>query len=161
MSATLPYVLLRPLASYNNPPASAPASTQLSTSGTLKIYVTTFLTVLYAVTIYTSIQTFLPSYLISKFDVRTLEPAYAASLPVLVTAAIPLGNAAKDFLYVPSTYLAKAGGDAVEFDPINSSLAEIAVITRLILLLPRPVQVPKERVFCQYLVTTTHHGVSL
>lgn len=120
----LPFVLLRPLAPYNDPPSSAPASTQLSSSTGIKFFVTGFLTVTYAVTIFSSLQTFLPSYIVGQFDVQTLEPAHAVTFFILLAALLPLGNAARSFLYTPSTFLARTSIDEKEFDPINATLGE-------------------------------------
>lgn len=111
------------MAPYNSPPANAPASTQLSSSITVKLYITTFLSVVYAAFLYLSLQ-IIPRYIVTYFELRTLESAYSSTLPVLLTACVPLGNAAKDLLYVPSTYLAKTEVAEKEFDPKHASLAE-------------------------------------
>ncbi|GAM82270.1 hypothetical protein ANO11243_002490 [Dothideomycetidae sp. 11243] len=124
LSTVLPFALLRSSAPYNDPPSSAPTSTQLSTSTGVKFIVTTYLAVAYAVTIFACLQSFLPGYIISQFDIRTLEPVRAATLPILLTAMLPVGNAVKSFLYVPSTFLAKATLEEKEFDPHSATLGE-------------------------------------
>ncbi|TKX18838.1 hypothetical protein C1H76_9099 [Elsinoe australis] len=119
-STTLPFFLLRTLNSYND---SHHPNQALTTSST-KLYISTFCTVIYAAILYASLQTFLPSYIISTFDsIRSLEAAHAASLPILLTACLPLGNAAKDFLFTPSTFNAKSGVE-IEFDPKTATLGE-------------------------------------
>ncbi|KAF2151052.1 hypothetical protein K461DRAFT_279824 [Myriangium duriaei CBS 260.36] len=124
LSSVLPFALLRPQAPYNDPPSSAPASTQLSTSITIRFMVTFFLTVTYAVTIFACLQSFLPSYIVSQFDIRTLEPVRSATFLILLAALLPIGNAAKSFLYVPSTYLARASLEEKDFDPKTATFGE-------------------------------------
>ncbi|KAF2222752.1 hypothetical protein BDZ85DRAFT_131653 [Elsinoe ampelina] len=118
-STVLPFFLLRSLNDYND---SVP-SQSLTTSST-RLYIGLFSTIIYATTLYTSLQTFLPSYIIGNFDlIRTVEAAHALSLPILATACLPLGNAAKDFLFNPSTYNSR-GTRVEEFDPQTATLGE-------------------------------------
>ncbi|KAF4555653.1 Hypothetical protein D9617_2g056160 [Elsinoe fawcettii] len=118
-STTLPFILLRSLNTYND---SIPS--QSLTTASTKLYIGLFSTVIYAASLYTSLQTFLPAYIVGNFDsIRSLEVAHGLSLPILATACLPLGNAAKDFLFTPSTYNAR-GAVVEEFEPTTATLGE-------------------------------------
>lgn len=128
VSNTVPFFLLRPLSPHNavivrkdNPTPNA----SLASNIPIRLYVTLFAAAVYAVTVYTSLFTWLPVYLVTHFDsIRTLEYAHSASLPVLLLAFIPLGYAAKDFLFTASIASARSQFDYQPFNPESASLAE-------------------------------------
>jgi len=96
-SQTLPFILLR---------RSSPAhlsSLPLSSSPSINILITLLAATVYSATLYISLQTFLPLRIISNFaTIRTLEPAHTLSFSAIIAAALPLGLAARSYLYVPS-----------------------------------------------------------
>ncbi|PNS20154.1 hypothetical protein CAC42_5604 [Sphaceloma murrayae] len=118
-STAVPFFLLRKVNPYND---SLPEKSV--TTSTTKLYVSIFGTVIYGTTLYASLQTFLPAYIVSTFDsIRSLQAAHDASIFILLTACIPLGNAAKDFLFTPATFNAR-GAIVEEFDPTSATLGE-------------------------------------
>ena len=58
---------------------------------------------IYAVTIYGSLFTWLPVYLVSHFDsIRSLEVAHAANVPLTTLLFIPIGWSTAQFLFTPT-----------------------------------------------------------
>jgi len=124
-TSTLPFLLMRRL-SPHNAALRAPASMNalLATSFTIKTYVTLFATAIFAVMTYTSLYTWLPVYLVTNFDsIRTLEHAHGAQLPVLLGMCLPLGIAAKDYLFTPSLFYARTSL-AKDFDAETATFGE-------------------------------------
>lgn len=122
-STTLPFVLLRRLNAHNRL-SSASANAQLANSYVISAYTTLFGTAMYAVIVYSSLYTWLPVYLVNNFDsIRTLEHAHGANLPLLFLASLPLGIAAKDFLFGPSIYYSRSAATK-EFDAAAATLSE-------------------------------------
>lgn len=65
--------------------------------------------------------------MITYFDeVRSLEAAHNAVLPVLFVACIPIGNSAKDFLFSSSIVASRGPGSIAprRFNPSTASLSE-------------------------------------
>ena len=57
----------------------------------------------YAVTVYSSLYTWLPVYLVTHFDeVRSLQAAHDASVPLLLAILVPVGLATTQFLFTPT-----------------------------------------------------------
>lgn len=127
-SNTVPFFLLRSLSPHNraielkSPPTP---NAYLVSDHSVRLYATIFASAVYGVVVYSSLYTWLPVYLITNFDsIRTLEYAHNASLPVLLLGFVPLGYAAKDFLFTSSIASARSEFDYKEFDPESASLAE-------------------------------------
>ncbi|KKY16799.1 hypothetical protein UCRPC4_g05756 [Phaeomoniella chlamydospora] len=133
LSTTLPFSLLRP----NHPIHSFSATKQKLiprlTRSIISDPATTLSTSLLAATIVAvvlefSFATRLPTFLITHFPgLRTLEPAHkgAAGLPLLLVHLIPLGFAAREFLFVPSAAaLPKPIDKAYTFDPKTATLGQ-------------------------------------
>ena len=125
-SNVVPFYLLRSTNPHNkaiSTPTTANAS--LASNTPIRLYLTLFAASVYSVVVYTSFYTWIPTYLVLHFDsIRTLEYAYNAALPVLLIAFIPLGFAAKDFLFSASIASSRQNVTAQEFDPRTASLAE-------------------------------------
>lgn len=86
----------------------------------------------YSSAIFTSLKTFLPSFLVTHFDgLRTLEAGYEATLPVLTIALIPVGWAVREFLLDPSLgYEARLTAADVELSKFNPETATLAQTIR-------------------------------
>jgi hypothetical protein len=74
----------------------------------------------------TSLYTWLPQYMVSHFDVRSLERPHAAQLATVAPFLLPIGFAAQVFLFAPSL-AAKKGVERVKrkaFNPETATLGE-------------------------------------
>jgi hypothetical protein len=83
-------------------------------------------TAIFAVLLELSFATFLPVHLITHFTgVRDLTVAHlgAAGLPSLLMALVPVGFAAREFLFVPSTGAPPSPGEYT-FEPTRSDLRQ-------------------------------------
>jgi hypothetical protein len=129
LSFYLPLRLLRPLSpthtsspprgSISNKPVLTDLPTTLSTS---------FLaTCIYALALYTSYTSFLPTFLIAHFtNIRSIAAAHlgAPGLPTLLLSLIPAGFCAREFLFVSSTSSSRTSTPERVFDPATATLPE-------------------------------------
>ncbi|KAL1297018.1 hypothetical protein AAFC00_004612 [Neodothiora populina] len=125
ISLALPFSLLRPLNFYNaRKRTSRPQSvSEIASDRSINMYMTALAAALYSLVVYSSFYTWLPVYMIKHFDeVRSLEAAHNATLPILLIACIPIGYAAKNFLFKPSIAAARPLIDP--FDPVTASLPD-------------------------------------
>jgi len=94
----------------------------------VQAYTSLLATSLYALAIYTAYSTYLPVHLITSFDaLSSLELAHDPQLLLkLLISFLPLGFAAKTFLFTPSTGARPDVSDArvKAFDPETSGLGE-------------------------------------
>lgn len=103
MSIALPFFLLRPLIRPHEPTAHKSPNQEVAQDRTIFTYVAMYGAVVYAVTIYASLYTWLPVYLITHFkDVRSMEMAHASSVAVLMVLFVPIGFASAEFLFMPA-----------------------------------------------------------
>ena len=82
---------------------------------------------IYAFVVYGSYFTWLPAHLVLNFDgLKSMAGVYDAQFPTLVLLFIPIGIAAKVFLFTPSTAAKKDSADAQRnaFNPETASLLE-------------------------------------
>ena len=82
---------------------------------------------IYGVVVISSFGTWLPVYLVTHFDgIRDISAAHSTNFPYLVGCLVPVGFAAKVFLFTPAT---AAKPDALDkktaaFDPETATLGE-------------------------------------
>lgn len=126
-----PFYALRSLNIHNRLQALRTEDAILAALNTVNTLTTLFAAGIYGVVIYSSLFTWLPIQIVRHFDyVPTLEHAHGANLVVLILACIPLGFAAKNFLFVPSIAAPGAGrASKIEaqhkvFDPATASFSE-------------------------------------
>lgn len=129
ISITAPFMLTRQL-SPTHAPDSAPKGTvrnrSILSDPWTTIATSLLATAIFAVLLELSFATFLPVHLITHFSgVRDLTVAHlgAAGLPSLLTALVPAGYAAREFLFVSSTGVAAAPDEYV-FDPATADLIQ-------------------------------------
>lgn len=82
---------------------------------------------IYSVVLYASYSTWLPTHLVVHFNgLPTIAPAHKAALPLLIGTLLPLGYAAREFLFAPATgaRLNLADIRARAFNPATATLAE-------------------------------------
>lgn len=124
-SFALPFYLLRRVNTYNARPNTSRPNTisELAIDRSIQLYMSMFAAAMYSLIVYSSFYTWLPVYMILHFDeVRSLESAHNAALPVLFAACIPVGYAAKNFLFKPSIAVART--PSFVFDPKSATLRE-------------------------------------
>lgn len=97
-----PFALLRSV----NPAHASPAlkTTNQAVAQDLSIQALTALfgASVYALVVYGSFSTWLPTFLVIHFDgLRTLDKAHDSAIPLLLATFIPLGYAATQFVFVP------------------------------------------------------------
>lgn len=125
----LPFFLLRARAPVHNPnaPKAAVPNRNLINDLPVRAVTTLLAAAIYSVIIYGSFATWLPVHLAVHFDgLRSLEKAHGAALPALMLTFVPLGYAARDFLFSSSEGAQKSLGDirAEAFNPATASLAQ-------------------------------------
>jgi len=82
---------------------------------------------IYGLVVYGSFVTWLPVYLVTHFNgIRDISATHEASLPLLMASFIPIGIAAKSFLFTPATGAARNLNDikTVAFNPQTATLWE-------------------------------------
>ncbi|KAI9806289.1 MAG: hypothetical protein M1825_006404 [Sarcosagium campestre] len=131
VAAYVPFRLLRPL-SWTHKRAGTPhrgAQAGLSTSVVRDVQLAPLTTILasaiYAVVVYASLQSWLPRFLVLHFTgLRDISPAYDSALPTLLLYFLPLGYAAKEFIFTPAVAAVATQPTAVTFDPETATLTE-------------------------------------
>ncbi len=132
LALALPFRLLRPKAPAHNAaaPTSAVPNKSIIQDASVKALNIVLAASIYGVAVYTSLTTWLPSFLIAHFDgLRSFDAAHTAFFPWLVLAAIPLGWSARLFLFDPSTAARPSLRDAktAAFNPETATLGETFV----------------------------------
>ncbi|MCJ1315627.1 hypothetical protein MMC15_000947 [Xylographa vitiligo] len=82
---------------------------------------------IYGLTVYSSFMTWLPMHLVIHFEgLRDISGAHEARLPFLIASFIPVGIAAKSFLFTPATGAKRDLGDIrqLAFNPETATLME-------------------------------------
>ncbi|KOS19441.1 hypothetical protein ESCO_000215 [Escovopsis weberi] len=130
LSASLPFLLLRPLSAVHAPGASSSASSLPNRellAAPLQALTTALSASIYTVTLVLSLRFALPRLLVLYFHgLPTVEPAYAATYAAVLPATLVFGAAASTFIFPPfATAGACADDDAVRgFDPARATLAQ-------------------------------------
>lgn len=125
VSLALPFFLLRPVNFYNARQRTDNPKTvsEIASDRSINSYMTAFAAAVYSLVVYSSFYTWLPVYMIVHFDeVRSLEAAHNATLPILLVGCMPIGYAAKNFLFKPS--IAAARTLPTPFDPRTATLGD-------------------------------------
>ncbi|THY36374.1 hypothetical protein D6D01_00469 [Aureobasidium pullulans] len=127
-SLWFPFWLLRPTNYHNNlRSVTTPGTTKdLAVDKTIQFYMSLFAASIYGTVVYLSLWSWLPVFLINNFEeILTLEFAHNAVFPVVFAACLPIGWAAKDFLFSTSIVYARATpAELVQFDPKTATLGE-------------------------------------
>lgn len=130
VSVLLPFNLLRPLTAAHS--ATAPvrsiANRSIISDAGVQIYTSFFGAGVYTVILALTFNTFLPAYLVTHFDALTSVAIThdSAMIPKLFFAFLPLGFAAKVFLFTPSTSAKSDSADKrrKSFVPAAATLSE-------------------------------------
>lgn len=127
-SVALPTKLLRPRSALHNPnaPKSAVPNRNIIHSFQVTLSTTILGTAIYSVVLYTALKAGLVTFMVTHFDLPTVEPAHSVSLPQLVIALAPVGWAVRGFLLAPSlgaqTHISDAKAPA--FNPATATFTE-------------------------------------
>ena len=132
MSNYIPFNYLRgsSAARSSKAPKSLVANQTIINDRSIQIYTSLVAAGVYAVVIYGSFYTWLPVFLIVHFDgLKDLSAAHSAALPYLIASFIPVGIAAKVFLFTPAEGAKHDAFDAeiASFDPESATLQETII----------------------------------
>lgn len=127
-SVALPTKLLRPRSALHNPnaPKSAVPNRNIIHSFQVTLSTTLLGTAIYSVVLYTALKAGLVTFMVTHFDLPTVELAHSVSLPQLVIALTPVGWAVRGFLLAPSLGAQAHIGDAKAsaFNPATATFTE-------------------------------------
>jgi len=129
LTTYIPFRLLRDMSPTHstNPPKGSVANRSIINDLGVRFFTTLLAACIYAVTVYASFCTWLPVHLVVHFDgLRDVSPAHNAALPFLIASSLPIGYAAREFLFTPATG-ARPGLDDIKakaFNPASASLLE-------------------------------------
>lgn len=129
LSTYIPFRLLRdPSATHRSvTPKSTVANRSLINDSSVRIYTSLLAAAIYAVVVFGSLGSWLPLYLVLHFDgLRDISAAHGAALPKLIVLSLPVGWAAREFIFTPSTGSRPDSYDAqlASFDPETATLRE-------------------------------------
>ena len=125
----LPFRFFRPLLPTHTtePPKGAVSNRSVINDWEVSVYNSLLAAGIYGLVVYGSFATWLPVYLVTHFDgLRDISGAHDARLPFLIASFVPVGIAAKSFLFTPATGAKSDLGDikAKSFNPETATLAE-------------------------------------
>lgn len=132
LSTYFPFRLMRnPSATHRRvTPKDAVANRSVINDTSVRIYTSILASAIYGVVVFGSLGSWLPVYLVLHFDgLRDISAAHSAALPKLIVLSLPVGYAAREFIFTPST-----GSRPDSFDEqIASFNPEIATLRETIL----------------------------
>lgn len=129
LSTYIPFRLLRdPSATHRRvTPKGTVANRSLINDSSVRIYTSLLAAAIYGVVVFGSFGSWLPVYLVVHFDgLRDISAAHTAALPKLIALSLPVGYAAREFIFTPATGSRPDSYDdqIASFDPETASLAE-------------------------------------
>ncbi|MCJ1255372.1 hypothetical protein MMC24_003188 [Lignoscripta atroalba] len=129
LTTYIPFRLLRPISPIHNvsAPKGAVSNRSIINDLPVRVYTTVLAASIYAVTVYASFATWLPVHLVVHFEgLRDISAAHSAALPFLICSFLPVGYAAREFLFSPATGAKKDLGDIRNeaFNPETATLSE-------------------------------------
>ena len=129
LATYIPFRLFRPLIPQHTAeaPKGAVANRSIINDWEVSVYNSLLAAGIYGVVVYSSFATWLPVHLVLHFDgLRDISAAHEASVPLLLASFIPIGIAAKSFLFTPATGATRNLDDikATVFNPETATLAE-------------------------------------
>jgi hypothetical protein len=130
MAATyIPFRLFRPVLPVHatEAPKGAVSNRSIINDVEVGLYNSLLAAGIYGLVVYSSFGTWLPVYLVTHFDgLRDISAAHEANLAILMFSFIPVGVAARSFLFTPATGAARNLHDirAKAFNPETATLWE-------------------------------------
>lgn len=106
LSTYIPFRLMRnPSATHRSvTPKDTVANRSVINDPSVRIYTNILAAAIYGVVVFGSFGSWLPVYLVLHFDgLRDISAAHSATLPTLIGLSLPVGYAAREFIFTPST----------------------------------------------------------
>ena len=106
LSAYIPFSLLRNVSAthLSEAPKSAVSNRSIINDLSTRIYTSLLAAGIYSVVVVGSFSTWLPVYLVVHFDgIKDVSAAHSAALPFLILSFLPIGYAAREFLFTAAT----------------------------------------------------------
>lgn len=132
LSTSVPFRLLRdPAATHRNViPKSVVANRSLINDRSIRAYTSLLAAAIYGVVVFGSLGSWLPVHLVLHFDgLRDISAAHNAALPKLIALSLPVGYAAREFIFTSATGSQPDSYDTqlASFDPETATLRETFV----------------------------------
>ena len=129
LTTYVPFSLLRPLSPTHDAeaPKAAVSNRSVINDIPIRLYTTILAAGIYGVVVYGSFSTWLPVHLVIYFDgIRDISGAHSAALPFLIMSFLPVGYAAREFLFTPATGAKRDLEDIknLSFNPVTATLSE-------------------------------------
>ena len=129
LATYIPFRLLRNVSPTHltEVPKGAVANRSLLTDSMIKVFTVILPASIYAVVVFGSFGSWLPVYLVIHFDgLKDISAAHSAALPYLMMSFLPVGYAAREFLFTPTIGAKRGLGDikGSAFNPETASLSE-------------------------------------
>ena len=128
----VPFRLLRTMSAIHDveAPKGAVSNRNILNDLPIRFYTSVLAAGIYGVVVFASFWTWLPVYLVIHFDgLRDISAAHSAALPFLILSFLPIGYAAREFLFTPATGAKRDLGDikASAFNPETATLGETVI----------------------------------
>lgn len=129
LSAYIPFSLLRTVSPTHRreAPKSAVSNRSIINDLSTRIYTSLLAAGIYSVVVFGSFSTWLPVYLVIHFDgIKDVSAAHSAALPFLILSFLPIGYAAREFLFTAATGAKPDAHDlkTAAFNPETATLLE-------------------------------------
>ncbi|KAI9833046.1 MAG: hypothetical protein M1819_003879 [Sarea resinae] len=129
LTTYVPFRLLRPLSPTHNSqaPKSAVPNRPIINDISVQAYTTLLAAAIYGLAFYSAFASWLPVYLVVHFEgIKDISAAHSAVLPFLVASFLPVGYAAREFIFTPAVGARADLGDARSrgFNPATATLLE-------------------------------------
>ena len=125
----LPFQLLREVSPTHatEAPKGLVSNRSVINDFSVRLYTTLLAAGIYGVIVFGSFGTWLPVYLVTHFDgIRDISAAHSAALPFLIMSFLPIGYAAREFLFTAATGARPDAYDKelARFNPATATLNE-------------------------------------
>jgi len=132
LSSFLPFYLLKVSSSIHSlkTPSGVAANTSVINDSYVQITTSLLAACIYGVVVLGSYSSWLPTYIVTHFDgVRDISKLHNSNFPLLAASFIPLGFAAKVFLFTPATAAKpdKYDKQIAKFNAEDATLAQTVV----------------------------------
>lgn len=129
LTAYIPFSFLRGVSATHQTeaPKGAVSNRSIINDLSIRIYTSLLAAGIYGVVVFGSFSTWLPVHLIVNFDgIRDISAAHSAALPFLILSFLPLGVAARTFLFTTATGAKPDAHDrkVASFNPETATLGE-------------------------------------
>jgi hypothetical protein len=129
LSTYIPFRLMRdPSATHRSISSKGTvANRSVINDSSVRLYTGLLAAAIYSVVVFGSFGSWLPVYLVVHFEgLRDISAAHGAALPKLIVLSLPVGYAAREFIFTPATGSRPDPYDAqiASFDPETATLGE-------------------------------------